>query len=101
MAESRALGLVYDATGTARPPMGSVKPIYGHLFGAASVVNVAATALMLHHQTLCPTINTGVPDPECDHDHVCEGARPVQLDLALSMSFALGSQSSVVALAAA
>ena len=35
-----------------------------------------------------------------DHDHVGEGRRPADVDLAVSMSFAFGSQTSVVALAA-
>jgi 3-oxoacyl-[acyl-carrier-protein] synthase II len=97
-AESRAMGLVFDDRGLARPPLGSVKPIYGHLLGGAGVLNAAATALMLHHQTLCPTINCEDPDPECGPDHVTGAARPSDLDVALSLSFALGSQSSGIAL---
>lgn len=98
IAESRALGVVWEKRGLPRPPLGSVKPVYGHLFGAASTLNIAATALMLHHQTLVPTLNLDHPDPECDHDHVAEGARPAHLELAVSLSFAIGSQSSCVAL---
>jgi 3-oxoacyl-[acyl-carrier-protein] synthase II len=98
LAESRAVDVMYTRRGLPRPPLGSVKPVYGHLLGAASVVNIAATALMLHHQTLCPTINCTDPDPECDHDHVADGPRPGPLHVALSLSFAFGSQSSAVAL---
>lgn len=100
LAESRALGHVYDARGLPRPPLGSVKPVYGHLLGAASVVNLAATALMLRHQVLCLTLNCADPDPECDHDHVAEGPRSGPVGLALSLSFALGSQCSAAALEA-
>jgi 3-oxoacyl-[acyl-carrier-protein] synthase II len=67
----------------------------------AGIINAAATSLMLHHQTLAPTANLVEPDPECDHDHVAEGARKAQFDLAVSMSFAFGSQTSVLALEAA
>jgi len=98
LAESRSVGLIWDRPGLTRPALGSIKPIYGHLFGGASVLNVASTAMMLHHQTLAPTINCDIPDPECDHDHVAEGARATSLDVALSLSFAIGSQSSAVAL---
>ncbi|HET9656503.1 MAG TPA: beta-ketoacyl-[acyl-carrier-protein] synthase family protein [Kineosporiaceae bacterium] len=98
VAESRAMGLVFDARGLSRPPLGSVKPIYGHLLGGAGILNVAATALMLHHQILCPTVNCDDPDPECGPDHVTGGPRRSDLEVAVSLSFALGSQCSAVAL---
>ncbi|WP_328322448.1 beta-ketoacyl-[acyl-carrier-protein] synthase family protein [Streptomyces sp. NBC_00388] len=98
IAESRALRALYpERTAGKLPPLSSNKPIYGHTFGLAGVINVAATSLMVHHQTIAPTINFTKTDPECDHDHVFEGARPAKLDLAVSMSFAFGSQTSVVA----
>src|SRR5690606_13724512 len=80
------------------PPHGSNKPIYGHTFGMAGIINVAATSLMLHHQRLAPTANHRTPDPECDHDHVAEGPRDTEFDRAVSLSFAFGSQTSVMAL---
>ncbi|HEV3170475.1 MAG TPA: beta-ketoacyl-[acyl-carrier-protein] synthase family protein [Actinocrinis sp.] len=102
LAESRALRALYpQRSADALPPHGSNKPIYGHTFGMAGIINAAATSLMLHHQTLAPTANLVEPDPECDHDHVAEGARKAQFDLAVSMSFAFGSQTSVLALEAA
>ncbi|WP_117210423.1 beta-ketoacyl-[acyl-carrier-protein] synthase family protein [Allorhizocola rhizosphaerae] len=101
LAESRALMILCEGIPESRwPPLGSVKPIFGHLMGAASLVNVAGTALMLHHQTLAPTINCDAPDPACAVDHVIEGSRATSFDLALSMSYALGSQMSAVALSA-
>lgn len=102
IAESRALRALYPQRTVGKlPPLSSNKPIYGHTFGLAGIINVAATSLMLHHQTIAPTINFTAPDPECDHDHVFEGARKAELDLAVSMSFAFGSQTAVVALGAA
>jgi len=102
LAESRALGVLYDDRARAQwPPISSNKPIYGHLLGAAGVVNAAATALMIRHGTVAPTINYTDPDPDCDHDHVGEGAREVPIDLAVSMTFAIGSQTSAVVLGAA
>ncbi|MGI5469997.1 beta-ketoacyl-[acyl-carrier-protein] synthase family protein [Streptomyces sp. CA-132043] len=99
LAESQALRALYpEHTAGQLPPISSNKPIYGHTFGIAGVINVAATSLMLHHQTLAPTANLSTVDPECDHDHVFEGARATDVDLAVSMSFAFGSQTSVVAL---
>lgn len=101
IAESRALLSLYGGKADRLPPHTSNKPIYGHTFGIAGVINVAATSQALHHQQLPPTINLTVPDPECDHDHVAEGPRPARVDLALSMSFAFGSQTSMMVMAAA
>jgi 3-oxoacyl-[acyl-carrier-protein] synthase II len=102
LAESRAvMRLCQEAPRSQWPPLGSVKPVFGHLMGASSLVNTAATALMLRHQCLAPTINCDLPDPACDLDHVVAGSRSVSIDVALSMCFALGSQMSAVALGAA
>jgi len=102
LGESRAMDVLYPGVPRTKwPPVGSVKPIYGHLLGGAAVLNAAATALMLHRRCLAPTINIDVPAPECDHDHVAEGARPVAVDLAVSLSFAIGSQTAAVVLGAA
>lgn len=99
LAESRALRALYPEREDAElPPHGSNKPIYGHTFGMAGTINVAATSLMLHHQRLARTANLVNPDPECDTDHVADGPRDADLELALSMSFAFGSQTSLMAL---
>ncbi|WP_435120904.1 beta-ketoacyl-[acyl-carrier-protein] synthase family protein [Amycolatopsis thermoflava] len=98
LAESRALRLVYGGDRAGWPPLGSIKPVFGHLLGASGLLNCAAVALMVRNQCLVPTINCVEVDPECDHDHVQEGARPAVVNRALSLSFAIGSQSSAVAL---
>ena len=102
LAESRILDRVFaPADQHGRPPLGSVKPVYGHTLGMAAIVNVAATALMLHHQCLVPTVGCVEVAPECAGDHVTEGARPARLDNALSLAFALGSQTAAVLMSAA
>ncbi|AJE85060.1 type II beta-ketoacyl synthase [Streptomyces albus] len=102
IAETRALRALYPSRDDGElPPLSSNKPIYGHTFGIAGIINAAATSLMIHHQAIAPTINFTDPDPECDHDHVVEGLRPARLDLAVSLSFAFGSQTAVLALGAA
>ena len=101
IAESRALKALYPRRDAADlPPISSNKPIYGHCMGISGAVNVAATSMMLHQQKLAPTMNFTDPDPECDHDHVGQVGRPADVDLAVSLSFAFGSQTSVVALGA-
>ncbi|WKU02990.1 beta-ketoacyl synthase [Micromonospora sp. HUAS LYJ1] len=99
LAEGRILQALYpDRPPHQRPPLGSVKPIYGHTLGACGTLNVAAVALMLHHQRLAPTINCVDPDPECGSDHVLDGPRSVAFEVGISLAMGLGSQSSVVAL---
>jgi 3-oxoacyl-[acyl-carrier-protein] synthase II len=101
LAEGRAMKLLYDGVPKEKwAPLGSIKPIYGHTFGAAGILNVAATALMVDNQTLCPTINLKNVDPECDQDHIPEGPREAKIDFAISLAFAIGSQSSFVSLGA-
>lgn len=101
LAESRAVRIMYgDIPASKWAPVGSIKPIYGHTFGAAGIINVAATALMLKNQTLAPTINHDEPDPECNHDHI-GGEKPRQVKnfhTAVSMAFSIGSQSSFISL---
>jgi 3-oxoacyl-[acyl-carrier-protein] synthase II len=101
VAESRALRALYRGKLDRLPPHTSNKPIYGHTFGVAGIINVAATSQALYHGQLPPTINLTTPDPECDHDHVTDGPRPAHVDIAMSMSFAFGSQTSMMVLAAA
>ncbi|MFF3559178.1 beta-ketoacyl-[acyl-carrier-protein] synthase family protein [Streptomyces sp. NPDC002574] len=99
IAESRALRrLLPRHADEDLPPHGSNKPVYGHTFGMAGIINVAATSLMLRHQRLARTANHTTPDPECAYDHVAEGPRDAEFDLAVSLSFAFGSQTSVIAL---
>lgn len=100
LAEGRMVDRLYPHRAQRRPPLGSVKPVYGHGLGASGTLNVAAVALMLHHQCLAPTLNCADPDPDCGGDHVLDGPRHTRLDLGLSLSAGLGSQSSVVALGA-
>ena len=99
LAESRAVRRVFGEHTDV--PLTSVKPIFGHLFGASALVNVAATASMLDAQTIAPTGNSGRADAECGVDSVFGSPRETELRAALSFAFALGSQSAVVALAAA
>lgn len=99
LAEGRSMKLLYEGVPKSQwAPLGSIKPIYGHTFGAAGILNVAATALMIEHQTLCPTINLKNVDPECDQDHISEGPRKTKIDFAISLAFAIGSQSSFISM---
>ncbi|MGW0605895.1 beta-ketoacyl-[acyl-carrier-protein] synthase family protein [Streptomyces sp. NPDC002640] len=101
LSECRTMRHLYAGTSPAAwPPLGGNKAVFGHTLGAAGLVNAAACALMIHHQELAPTPLPGPVDPECDLDHVAEGPRRGDVGLTLSLSFALGSQTSALLLAA-
>ncbi len=77
-------------------PLVSVKPVYGHLFGAASALNVAAAVLMLHHGWLVPTLNVDpARNAQAAVDHLAGGGRPTSAEAAIAMSYGLGGHSSV------
>jgi 3-oxoacyl-[acyl-carrier-protein] synthase II len=100
--------LINDATETAaikkvfgkhatRVAISSTKSMHGHLLGAAGALEFAAGVLALHRQTVPPTINLEVPDPECDLDYVPGMARTMgAMTAVMSNSFAFGGTNAVL-----
>jgi len=78
-------------------PVSSTKSIIGHLLGAAGGVETVATALMLKHGVIHPTINYQEPDPECDLDYVPNEARRKRIHFALSNSLGFGGHNAILA----
>jgi 3-oxoacyl-[acyl-carrier-protein] synthase II len=78
----------------ARLPVSSIKAVLGHLFGASGAFQVAATALAIRNQTIPPTHNLEVPDPECDLDYVPRQARAAHIRNALVTSYGYGGVNS-------
>lgn len=76
-------------------PLLSVKPVYGHLFGASSALNVAAAVLMLHHGWLVPTLNVDPARVEHGIDHLGGGGRPSHASAGLAMSYGIGGHNTV------
>jgi nodulation protein E len=74
------------------------KSMHGHALGAASAMELVATALALRHQVVPPTVNYTTPDPECDLDYVPNVARAHAFDHALTESFAFGGLNAAVIL---
>lgn len=96
--ESRALRQVFGPHAD-RLAVSSSKGVLGHSLGAGGALEIAATALALHTQTIPPTANFEEPDPTCDLDFVPNVARQAQLRMAMSNSFAFGGLNAVVVLA--
>jgi len=77
-------------------PISATKSMIGHLIGAAGAVELIATVLAMEHQTIPPTINYEVPDPDCDLDYVPNVARKATIDFALKNSFGFGGKNSAL-----
>ena len=76
----------------------SNKSMLGHALGAAGALELVATLMSMQEAIVPPTVNYLGPDPKCDLDCVPNAARPMQMDTALSNSFAFGGLNAVLAL---
>jgi nodulation protein E len=76
----------------------SNKSMLGHALGAAGALELVATLMSMQEAIAPPTVNYLGPDPNCDLDCVPNAARPMQMDTALSNSFAFGGLNAVLAL---
>jgi nodulation protein E len=75
----------------------STKSMHGHALGAAGAIEAVATLLSLCNGVLPPTANFTLPDPACDLDVIPNQARKMQVECALSNSFAFGGLNAVLA----
>jgi 3-oxoacyl-[acyl-carrier-protein] synthase II len=76
----------------------STKSMTGHLLGAAGAIEAIAAALAIDQQTLPPTINHEIPDPDCDLDYVPNKARSAKVEVAVSNNSGFGGHNAVVVL---
>ena len=95
--ETAALHKAFGAS-AARLAISSSKAVLGHSLGAAGALELAATTLALHRQTIPPTANFEEPDPDCDLDYVPNTARDARIRYAMSNSFAFGGLNAVLVL---
>ena len=90
IAEARGIGLVMGSRAR-RLPVSSTKSQVGHLLGASGAVELVACTLGLQGGFLPPTSGWAEADPEIAlEDFVADAARPQQVDVLLSNSFAFG-----------
>lgn len=74
----------------------STKSMTGHLLGAAGAIEAVASILTIKDSFLPPTINYKVEDPDCDIDCVPNVGRAMEIDYALSNSFAFGGHNATL-----
>ena len=94
--ETAAIRKVFGAHAD-RLAVSSTKSMHGHTLGAAGAIEAVATLLSLCNGVLPPTANFSEPDPACDLDVIPNQARQMQVECALSNSFAFGGLNAVLA----
>jgi 3-oxoacyl-[acyl-carrier-protein] synthase II len=93
--ETRAIKEVFGKRANTIP-VSSTKAMTAHTLGAAGALEGIVSILALEHGFIPPTINLRNPDPLCDLDYVTGGARPADLRIVLSNSFAFGGNNTTV-----
>ncbi len=74
----------------------STKGATGHMLGAAGAVEMIVCAKAIQTDTVPPTINYEVADPECDLDYVPNTARRMQVRAAVNNSFGFGGHNATL-----
>ena len=76
----------------------STKSMHGHALGASSALELIATVLATHDDIVPPTANFTVADEICDLDYVPNKSRKMEVNAAMSNSFAFGGLNAVIVL---
>ncbi|MEC8200291.1 MAG: beta-ACP synthase, partial [Pseudomonadota bacterium] len=95
--ETRALKQVFGDLAT-KFAVSSTKSMIGHALGGAGALELAAVVLGMRDGIAPPTANYQEPDPECDLEYIPNEAREMEINVAISNSFAFGGLNAVVAL---
>jgi 3-oxoacyl-[acyl-carrier-protein] synthase II len=74
----------------------STKGATGHMLGAAGAVEMIVCARALQTDTVPPTINYEVPDPDCDLDYAPNTARQMTVNAAVNNSFGFGGHNASI-----
>jgi len=74
----------------------STKGATGHMLGAAGAVETIVCVKAIETDTIPPTINYEVPDPECDLDYVPNTARKTKVNAIVNNSFGFGGHNATI-----
>ena len=95
IAETQAIKAIFGSHAR-KLAVSSTKGATGHMLGAAGAVEMAVCAKALHTDTVPPTINYQVPDPECDLDYVPNTARQMKVNAIVNNSFGFGGHNATL-----
>jgi len=95
LTEVAALRLVFGAH-LDRLPVSSTKSMIGHCMTACGALELIATVLAVRDGVLPPTMGFTEADPDCAIDCVPNAARPADVAVALSNTFAFGGLNAVL-----
>ncbi len=87
--ESRAIARAFGKMAT-EIPVSSIKPLMGHLLGAAGAVEIIASLFAIGDKMLPPNINFDTPDPDCGLNIVQAPHTKCDINTVLSNSFGFG-----------
>lgn len=79
-------------------PISSTKSMIGHLIGAAGGIECVVCALSIFHDKVHCTKNYEFPDPVCDLDYIPSQTRDINVNYAMSNSFAFGGSNASLVL---
>src|SRR5438445_800133 len=89
IAETEAIKVVFGEHAR-KLAVSSTKGATGHMLGAAGAVEMVACAKAIQTDTVPPTINYQVLDPQCDLDYVPNTARQMKVNAIVNNSFGFG-----------
>jgi act minimal PKS ketosynthase (KS/KS alpha) len=81
-----------------KTPVSSIKSMVGHSLGAIGSIEIAASLLAMVHQTVPPTANLNLTDPDCDLDYVPNVAREHHVETVLTVGSGFGGFQSAMVL---
>ena len=95
--ESRAIALAFGQEAAAIP-VSSIKPLIGHLLGAAGAVEAIVSLFAIKDQMLPPNINFETPDAGCELNIVTGSHMKCDIGTVLSNSFGFGGANASIIL---
>jgi 3-oxoacyl-[acyl-carrier-protein] synthase II len=95
VAETKAIKTVFGAHARTLA-VSSTKGATGHMLGAAGAVEMIVCCKAIQTDTVPPTINYQVPDPECDLDYVPNTTREMKVTAVMNNSFGFGGHNASI-----
>jgi 3-oxoacyl-[acyl-carrier-protein] synthase II len=95
IAETQAIKTVFNDYAP-KLAVSSTKGATGHMLGAAGAIEMAICAKAIQTDSVPPTINYEVRDPECDLDYVPNTARQMKVNAIVTNSFGFGGHNASI-----